>query len=368
MRFCTPLILLMTAALISSCATPPPAAVQQRTSFIALKDVTSFTRTLGAAPGEVVLTSPEIAPPIDWNELVASWNLTAGAYLKIEARAIYPDRATDFYTLSQWSENPALHPRASVNRQRNADGTVKIDTLVMTRPGAKVQLRLTLGNSAEATPAQIKFLGLSFCDSRVEPAPAKPNRAAWGKALAVPERRQAEYEGGGGWCSPTSLSMVLAYWSEKLNRPELNHTVPDVAAAINDTGLDGTGNWPFNTAYAGAFPGMRGYVTRLNDVSELEDWIAAGIPVIVSVSSYLTNDRHSGPNNGHLIVCAGFTEQGDFVANDPGVSVKKKQSARRTYPRERFAEAWKNSKNAVYLIYPETASIPKNRSGNWESR
>src|SRR5205823_4897895 len=151
-------------------------------------------RTLGSTQGEVVLTSSEITAPINWNELVVSWNLTAGAYLKVEARAIYPDHATDFYNLSQWSDDPALHPRASVNRQRNVDGTVKIDTLVVSRPGGKVQLRLTLGNSAEATPAQIKFLGLSFCDSRVQPAPVEPNRAAWGKALPVPERRQAEYE------------------------------------------------------------------------------------------------------------------------------------------------------------------------------
>jgi hypothetical protein len=368
MRFCTPLILLMTAALISSCATPPPAALQQRTSFIGLKDLSRFTQTPGAAPGEVVLTSPEIQPPIDWDELVVSWNVTPGAYLKVEARGIYPDHATDFYTLSLWSDNPAQHPRASVNRQRNADGTVKIDTLILSRLGAKAQLRLTLGSAADKPAAQIKFLGLSFCNSQVQPAPAEPNRAAWGKALAVPERRQGEYEGGGGWCSPTSLSMVLAYWGEKLQRPELNHTVPETAEAINDTGLDGTGNWPFNTAYAGMFPGMRAYVTRLNDVTELEDWIAAGVPVIVSVSSYLTNDRSSGRDNGHLIVCAGFTEEGDVVANDPGVSVKKNQSARRTYPRERFLNAWKKSKNAVYLIYPETATIPKNRSGNWAAK
>jgi hypothetical protein len=146
----------------------------------------------------------------------------------------------------------------------------------------------------------------------------------------------------------------------------LNHTVPEIAAAINDAVLDGTGNWPFNTAYAGEFPGMRAYVTRLDDISELEDWIAAGIPVIISVSSYLTNDRHSGPDNGHLIVCLGFTEQGDVITNDPGVSVKRNIRARRVYPRERIIAAWKKSKNAVYLVYPETATPPKTHPTHWD--
>ncbi len=358
-------ILLMSVALGANCATEQAVGSGRRTAFIGLKDFSKFTQTAGEK-GEVVLTSPEIAPPIDWDELVVSWNLVEGTYAKIEARGIYPDKTTKFYVLGLWSDDPAKHPRESVERQRNADGTVKQDTLVLTRPGPKLQLRLTLGADG-CKPELPKFVGVSFCDSRVQAVTPDPNRAAWGKTLEVPERRQGEYEGGGGWCSPTSLSMVLAYWSEQLHRPELNHKVPDVAAAINDKVFDGTGNWPFNTAYAGGFPGMRAYVTRLNDITELEDWIAAGVPVIISVSSYLTNDRTSGRDNGHLIVCAGFTENGDMVANDPGVSIKKNQRARRTYAREKVINAWKKSKNAVYIIYPESLTIPKNRSGNWDA-
>jgi hypothetical protein len=33
--------------------------------------------------------------------------------------------------------------------------------------------------------------------------------------------------------------------------------------------------------------------------------------------------------------------------------------------REKVANAWKKSKNAVYLIYPETARIPPDRLGHW---
>ena len=86
-------------------------------------------------------------------------------------------------------------------------------------------------------------------------------------------------------------------------------------------------------------------VTRLDDITELEDWIAAGVPVIISVSSYLTNDRTSGPDNGHLIVCVGFTDTGDIIVNDPGVSTKPEVSARKVYERQHFIDCWKKSRN-----------------------
>jgi hypothetical protein len=341
-----------------------PAKEQTRCAFIAITNFSAFSQTTAGLTNEAILISPEISAPIDWDELIVSWNVASGTHLKAEARALYPDHATRYYTMSLWSDDPKKFPRESVRGQRDQEGTVKTDTLVPSSVVRRVQLRLTIGGGS--VDRALKFLGVSFCNSGAPPALSEPNRAAWGKVVEVPERRQGEYEGGGGWCSPTSLSMVLAYWSDQLHRPELNNTVPETAAAIADDVRGDTGNWPFNTAYAGHYAGMRAYVTRLENISELEDWIAAGIPVIISVSSYLTNDRTSGPDNGHLIVCVGFTDSGDFVANDPGVSVRRNVRARRVYAREKVVNAWKKSKNAVYLIYPETAKAPKDLFGHWE--
>jgi uncharacterized protein YvpB len=329
-----------------------------------MSDFSAFTKTLGTSNNEIIMLSPVIRAPIEWNELVVSWNVPSGVHLKAEARALYSHRATHYYTMGSWSDDPEQFSRESLRRQRDEDGTVRMDTLILSNATRNVQLRITVGGAGG--PRALKFLGLSFCNSAVPAAPWNPNRAAWGKVLDVPERRQGEYQGGGGWCSPTSLSMVLAYWGEQLHRPELNHTVPETAHAIADGQRGDTGNWPFNTAYAGHYPGMKAYVTRLGGISELEYWIAAGIPVIISVSSYLTNDRTSGPDNGHLIVCVGFTETGDVVTNDPGVSVRRNVRARRVYAREKVAHAWNKSKNAVYLIYPEAAKVPANRLGHWD--
>lgn len=359
-------LLLVTAVLLTTLGATGAASVPggNRCAFIGITNLSGFSKSEGTPANETVFTSRELTAPIDWDELVVSWNAPPGVHLKVEARAIYPSHSTQYYTMGLWSDDTTHFPRESVRRQRDQDGSVKMDTLVLSNAVRKLQLRITAGGAG--AQAMLKFLGLSFCNSTVPATALAPNRAAWGKVLEVPERRQAEYEGGGGWCSPTSLSMVLAYWSEQLHRPEWNHTVPETAQAISDGSRGDTGNWPFNTAYAGRYPGMRAYVTRLGDVAELEDWIAAGIPVIISVSSYLTNDRTNGPDNGHLIVCVGFTDKGDVVVNDPGVSVRRNVRARRVYAREKVANAWKKSKNAVYLIYPESAKVPVNRFGHWD--
>jgi hypothetical protein len=360
-------LLVAAALLVAGCSAPAPTSGKDpRCAFLGIADFSKFTRSPGPETNEIVLISPEITAPIEWNELVVSWNVPSGVHLKAEARALYPHHATRYYIMDQWSDDPERFPRESVRRQRDDDGTVRTDTLILSNLVRKVQVRITVGGDGVEKP--LKFLGLSFCNSTAPATAREPNHVAWGKVLEVPERRQGEYEGGGGWCSPTSLSMVLAYWSEQLQRPELNRTAPETAHAIADGSRGDTGNWPFNTAYAGHYPGMRAYVTRLGDIAELEDWIAAGIPVVISVSSYLTSDRTSGPDNGHLIVCVGFTDKGDVVTNDPGVSVRRNVRARRVYAREKVVNAWKKSKNTVYLIYPENAKIPANKLGHWEHK
>jgi len=64
--------------------------------FIGFARFSAFAPSAGELPGEEVLTSPELAARIHWDELVASWNaeMPEGAYLKVEARALYPRRAT----------------------------------------------------------------------------------------------------------------------------------------------------------------------------------------------------------------------------------------------------------------------------------
>lgn len=285
-------------------------------------------------------------------------------FLRLMPAPLGSDHRTKFYTMGQWSSDDEAFPRASVAGQKDADGNLKVDTLVLNHPAHAVTVRLTLGAAHGAVPA-LKFLGLSFCNTSIKPPALPPNRSAWGKTIAMPERSQQSYRGGNGWCSPTSLSMVLSHWAAIAHRPDWDLDAPDVAAGVFDHGFyHPTGNWSFNTAFAGRLKGMRACVSRFSDISELENWIAAGIPVIISARWDLLQDGRREDLNGHLTVCRGFTENGDPVINDPWTDLNG-ESVRRIYKRENVIHAWATSQNTVYLVYPENWPLPANRFGHW---
>ncbi|MBI3721228.1 MAG: C39 family peptidase [Fimbriimonas ginsengisoli] len=276
-----------------------------------------------------------LQPGLNWDEAIVSWNVrpAAGARLKVEARVVYPDTTTKWYVMADWSLDG---PRTSVDGQRDDYGDVLTDTPQAAPP------------STPATAAGAR-------------AP-EPNRAAWGKVLEAPKKVQHDYPHGNVLCSPTSLSMVLGYWSGQLARPDLSHDVPEVEASVWDVAYKGAGNWPFNMASAGSHPGIRAYVARLASVRELEDWVVAGGPVVASVSLQLlkgkTLDRKT--EQGHLVVLVGFSKEGDPVFNDPN-----EHDRLSTYKRADFEAAWAYSQRTVYLVYPESFVPPKCPEGHW---
>ena len=105
-------------------------------------------------------------------------------------------------------------------------------------------------------------------------------------------------DGGAVWCSPTSTSMVLAYWAGDTGPCE-----PRVRAAVRvcTTGCTRGRNWPFNTAYAAA-QGLEAEVARFESLAHAEPWIAAGIPVVISYAWH-QGDLTGAPipsSDGHL--------------------------------------------------------------------
>lgn len=357
--------LLLPLVLFSGCRTALTPASTPFSHFVGLDNFSAFTRSQNER-GETILLSPEIQSGIPWNELIVSWNAESppGSFLKIEASALSAGHATKFYQIADWSLDNKAFPRTSVRNQKDADGSVHTDTLALTHLAEAARIRVTLGGPGGARP-RLKFLGASFSNTRVATAALPPNHAAWGKIISTPERSQHGYPDASGWCSPTSLSMDLARWSKVLNRPEMNLTVPQLAANVFDASYDGTGNWAFNAAFAGSFNGMRSYVTRFDDLAEVEDWIAAGIPVILSARWDWLRPGRLPDAAGHLIVCIGFTENGDVIVNDPAAHLDRGQTVRQVYKRADVLRSWSHSHHAVYLVYPTTEKIPENRYGQW---
>jgi hypothetical protein len=359
-------LLVLSVAALCGCNSISISHQSQFSRFVGVENFSKFSRSQNEN-GETVLLSPKIPAYISWNELIVSWNAdaVAGSFLKIEAAAISSGQPTKFYTVANWSPDNKAVTRTSVRDQKDDAGDMDTDTLIVNQPAEAAQIRVTLGGTNGALPT-LKFLGLSFANTKIPVTVREPNRAAWGKIIPTPEHSQHGAWTNKGWCSPTSLSMALSRWAEVLNRPEMNLSVPEVAAKVYDADFAGTGNWPFNTAFAGSFPGMRSYVTRLDDISEVEDWIAAGIPVILSARWDWLLPGRPLDKDGHLIVCIGFTENGDVVINDPATRLEKGEVVRRIYKRADVIHSWTKSHNAVYLVYPVGEKIPAPKFGHWE--
>jgi hypothetical protein len=188
--------------------------------------------------------------------------------------------------------------------------------------------------------------------------PISPNAGAWGIELPVPRLSQnihvgqyPQYGGGGeAWCSPTSTEMVVEYWGKRPSAEDMawidptiaDPTVDHAARFTYDKDYDGTGNWPFNTAYAATY-GLSAHVTRLHSLAELERYIAAGIPVVTSQSFRADELDGAGyGTSGHLMVIIGFTANGDVIANDPASNSD--EAVRNVYRRDQFENIWLRTK------------------------
>lgn len=312
------------------------------------------TTTVLTAPADFkatgqVLTGPETAAP-PFTELVPSWNAStpAGSSLNLEVRVRQAGGWTRWYSFGTWTSEGE---RGSVDGQKDAAGALGTDTLSLSAPASAYQYRMALRGV-------VRLSLLAFTTSgkgRAEPAASDrvaSDRAAWGKVLNVPQRSQMIYPGGGEvWCSPTSVSMILAFWGVQV-------TVPAAAKATYDKTYAGTGNWSFNVAYAGSL-GLHAYVSRLPGLAEAERYVSAGIPLAVSLG-WKKGELPGAAipaSSGHLMVLIGFDRAGNPVLNDPAAASN--DAVRRSYPRAAFERLWQeHSGGTVYVMAPAGKALP----------
>jgi hypothetical protein len=306
------------------------------------------------APGTSsgTLTTLELVPERSFSSIVVSWEASAkeGTWIEIRARARVGGRLTRYYHLGVWSESSLRH---SAEAQADGDGHVDTDTLLLTHPATALQLEITLVAARPGATPTLRGLH-AIVGSEPPPERLLPDRRAWGVDIDVPRRSQLLHQHGNVWCSPTSTSMVIDHYGVRV-------PVPEAAAGTYDWVYAGTGNWPFNTAFAAALggPPLEAFVTRLYQVEQLERLIAAGIPVVASVS-FGPGDLPNAPaawTKGHLLVVRGFDVMGDVIVNDPAASWD--DLVRLTYERAAFDRAWAHSGRTIYLIHPVALPLPE---------
>ncbi len=327
-------------------------------------------------------TSPVHRLAVPATEAIASWNAHTpeGTWLGIELRGTYDDGThTPWYVMGRWASGDQDIRRTSVEGQGDGRSTVWTDTLAVDDPASglrltALRLRLTLyrrpGTRLTPTVWRLGAMGSDVPDRFT--VPASTPRVA--RELAVPRYSQEihrgrypEYDNGGeAWCSPTSSQMIVEYWGGRLTEEQLawvdpSYDDPQVCHAARHTydhAYAGCGNWPFNAAYAAGFEGIRGVVTRLSSLTDLETLIAAGIPAITSQSFLQEELTGAGYGTaGHLMTVIGFTADGDVIANDP--ASPDNEAVRRVYRRREFENVWLRTKryNASGKVVSGTGGV-----------
>lgn len=312
------------------------------------------------APGRkaALAVSPVVRTGFGAREAIPSWNAATprGTWVEPRVRARVGGRWTRWYRLGSWSSVEGAR-RHSAGAQRDANGRVATDTVVLARRATALQVGLRLRSTRAGRSPSVRFAALAFSERPERPEELERRGAARRLVLGVPEYSQMVYpDGGEVWCSPTSISMVLAYWKGYGGRaePRVRRTV----RGVYDRGYRGHGNWPFGAAYA-ATEGMRAQVARFSSLREAERWIAAGVPVVFSFA-WGAGDLDGAAirsSAGHLAVLVGFERDGDPIVNDP--AARTNRGVRRTYPRAQLERLWlEHSGGTVYLIHPPGPRVP----------
>lgn len=322
-------------------------------------------------------TSPWKSTGFAAKSLVPSWSISTpgGSWARIKVRVRSGKTTGSWDTIGRWALGSSSIVRSSYSSQGDDLAKVATDTVVansgksFTSWQVRVELYRPKGSSAKPTIYSVSGTPASFL-TRSAATSATTMTAT--KELAVPQAsqmiHQGEYDkwGGGGeaWCSPTSTSMVLRYF--KTGPKPADYTwskyadsfVDHAARYTYDTRYDGTGNWPFNTAYAAHYS-LDTFVTRLASLRDAEAFIKAGIPLIAPIA-FKKGGLDGAPISstpGHLLVIAGFTKAGNVIVNDPAAA--KNSTVRRTYKRAQFEKAWLGgSGGIVYVIHPTSKPLP----------
>lgn len=303
----------------------------------------------GCAPSGTVTSKP-LPAAFPFNNVVLSWNILApegtGAVIEVRAGSD-PAHWTGWYEIARWGK---LRSRVAPGLKKDEMGLVNEDSLELRSKASLLQYRITLlSEDHDATP-MLKLVAACYAETDSEAAvpafapPRDPSQAPWVRDLPVPFRSQRSEDPSiaGRICSPTCVAMALEYHGAAV-------PTATVAAQAYDSLNSIYGNWPFNTA-AVALYGLEGYVTRFPGFEPVQDEIAAGRPVIISIR-FGRGQLKGGPLNstsGHLIVVRGFTKDGDVIANDPAGRTEAEGHV--VYRRDELLRAWKNG--IAYIIRP----------------
>src|SRR5215217_5129171 len=165
------------------------------------------------------MTSPVYETATLFDTLVPSWEAVtpAGTWMELEVRVRSEGVWTPWFDMGVWASEAGNVGRHSVNGQWSGAWEVLTDTLQS--KGAvfadAYQYRLTLFTEQLGLSPSVRGVSVAVSDSyRHGENLGTAGTGLWGQELEVPTRSEMVYpDWGEVWCSPASLSMVMAYWA-----------------------------------------------------------------------------------------------------------------------------------------------------------
>jgi hypothetical protein len=308
-------------------------------------------------PREGTWTSPQTRTDFPFTELLPSWNLSTPADTGVVFTVRVRDAASREW--SPWLRIGGWGRTTNSARQDECDlGKIDVDTLKLNRPADAYQLRATLQSfdlSPKVNPS-IRRIAVTYSGAlNAQSAWAKAMHSQpvdWARDLKLPFFPQGDNDPAvvKMTCSPTSVSMVLSYFS--VDRPTMENCL-----AIWDDHDDLFGNWA-NATQRAAEVGMDAWLQRFRNWDQVKELIARGQPVIASINfekgTYEDAPIYKG-TGGHLIVIRGFTADGKVIVNDPASRAKGNGAL---YPAKGLAHAWFGNGGVGYVIRPPAKPLP----------
>lgn len=361
-------------AALAAIRTPPPDAWRSHRHRTLLHDSpTAFgdgewsNAALGPAPhclrlaprygDDAVFTSRWIEMDFKFNEVLMSWNLDVppdcGAVIELSVGRRFDHFQSPWLHVGDWGRIDEAGPRVT----RFDGGKVDIDYFTSDERYDLLRYRIRAMTRRIDGPV-IAVRRVAACcsdvtgmpDSWIPTAmrPRQVSKTKWARRLAVPFRNQKTVRPdlAGRICSPTSLSMVLAYYGA-------DRTTFEVVQRCHDPEHDIYGNWGRNIQAAASF-GVDGYLTRFSDWTRVESFIAQGVPIVCSIRYDQPRLIKAAPyptTEGHLFVLCGFDANGDAEVNDPAVSTAQKGMLK--YTRAELERAWfEGTGGTAYVLLP----------------
>lgn len=297
-------------------------------------------------------TGCETPSAIPFVDLLATFNVSTpgktGAILEARVKTGATGGWSPWVYVQSWGKTTT-----STSRVDKFDGgRLDVDTLKLTQPATAYQLRVRLESFDYDSKVVPSVRRVSTCasgpvedDAERQTLRAVTIQGEWAKDLGVPFRAQGALDLPrpiwGEICSPTSTTMVLAYYGTDLK-------TLDNAEAIYDPTFDLFGNWGRAVSRAGEL-GYDAWLERFYTHDQVKAKIAAGIPVIASirfkkgeVTGFLLE-----ATAGHLIVIRGMTPEGDYIVNDPA---RRETGNHQIYKAAEMAKAWFDKGGVGYVI------------------